>query len=247
VGTGPIRVIVAHGWIADHSLFDPFIALIDRRRFTFLFPDCRGYGARREEPGPRSIAGMAQDILATADVAGWRRFHIVGHSMGGMAAQRLMIDAPERLASTVLLAPVPATGARLDAARWELLQCAMADPEARRALIDANSGRKQSAAWVDQVLQLSQRTADAKALADYLAAWSGTDFSREVRPATTPVHVIVGDLDPGASRERMAETILRWHPHSTLQEFAGVGHYPMQECPAELWREIERRLSAVTP
>jgi len=247
VGTGPIRVIVAHGWIADHSLFDPFIALIDRRRFTFLFPDCRGYGARREEPGPRSIAGMALDILATADAAGWQRFHVIGHSMGGMAAQRLMIDAPARLVSAVLIAPVPATGARIDATRRSLLQRAMAEPEARRALIDANSGRKRSAAWVDHVLKLSLRTTCGDALADYLIAWSGTDFSREVRPSATPVHVVIGDLDPGAPRVRMAETILRWHPHATLRELTGVGHYPMQECPADLWTEVDRRLSAVTP
>jgi len=236
VGTGPIGVIVAHGWIADHSLFDPFIPLIDGRRFTFAFPDCRGYGGRRAEAGPRTIAGVAQDILATADALGWPRFHVIGHSMGGMAAQRLMIDAPARLVSTVLLAPVPATGARIDAARREMLQRAIADPVARRALIDANSGRKQSAAWVDHVLQLSLRTTCADALTDYLTAWSGTDFSREVRPAATPVHVVVGALDPGAPPDRMAETILSWHPHATLHELAGVGHYPMQECPADLWR-----------
>ena len=64
--------------------------------------------------------------------------------MGGMAAQRLLIDAPARLETAVLIAPVPASGARIDAARRELLQRAIHDPGARCELIERNTGQRQA-------------------------------------------------------------------------------------------------------
>jgi pimeloyl-ACP methyl ester carboxylesterase len=244
VGDGLIRVIVSHGWIADHTLFDPFAAAIDRRRFTYAFPDCRGYGKRIDEPGPMTVEAMAADVLAVADRLGWRRFHVIGHSMGGMAAQRLLIDAPERLASALLLAPVPACGARLDPVRRILVECAIAEPEARRALIAANTGGRQPPEWVERILQLSWRTTSDRALSAYLDSWSATDFSREIRKVTVPVHVVLGELDPGASLARMEETILRWFPHATCEQLPRAGHYPMQEQPEELLRTVERHLES---
>jgi pimeloyl-ACP methyl ester carboxylesterase len=189
---------------------------------------------------------MAHDVLAAAEVLGWRRFHLLGHSMGGLVAQRLMIDAPERLASSLLLAPVPASGAQPNATRRELLRRAIADPAVRRELIDANSGGNRPLAWVDHLLQLSLTTTRPAALAAYLDAWADTDFSREITPAAMPVLVLIGDHDPGATRSRMAETLLRWHPHARLEVLPGIGHYPMQESPAELWTAIARFVSAAT-
>jgi pimeloyl-ACP methyl ester carboxylesterase len=135
-----VRVVVTHGWIADHTLFDPFIDCIDRARFTYAFLDCRGYGTRRDEPGLCTMDTVAAEVRAVTSRLGWPRFHVIGHSMGGMVAQRLMVDVPDRLASVILLAPVPASGARLDATRRALLQRAIIEPAARRALITANTG-----------------------------------------------------------------------------------------------------------
>lgn len=234
VGHGPVRVLVCHGWIADHTLFDPFLALIDGRRFTYALPDCRGYGARAGDPGPYTIEVAAADALAAADRLGWPHFHVVGHSMGGMAAQRLLIDAPERLASLLLLAPVPAGGARLPDERRALLRRAIVDPAARRELIASNTGGAWTAEGIERVLQLSLETTRADALAAYVDSWSDTDFASAVRPANVPVQVLLGALDPGASLPCMQETLLRWHPRATCDVLAGVGHYPMQEAPARL-------------
>lgn len=246
VGHGPLHVVVAHGWIADHTLFDPFIALIDRERFTFAFPDCRGYGSRRDEAGPYTMDTVARDLLATADALGWRTFHLLGHSMGGLAAQRLMIDAPERLASALLLAPVPATGAQLSPARRERIRRAITEREARRSLIHENSGGMQTAPWVEHLLQLSLATTRPGALEAYLEAWSDTDFSHAIIPVSRPVLVLIGELDPGATRARMEETLLRWHPRAGLVNLPAVGHYPMRESPAALLAVVTRFISAAT-
>lgn len=246
VGHGPTLVIVSHGWMGDHRLFDPFITTIDQDRYTYAFVDCRGYGTRQGEPGPMSVEAMAEDVLAVAESLGWERFHVIGHSMGGMAAQRLMVDTPDRLESAILVAPVPASGARIDDERRALLRRAMALPEARRELIDANTGRIRNDAWLDHLLNLSLGSTNAAALEAYMASWTGTDFAAEARGATVPVLLIVGELDPGAPLARMQETIMSWYPRAQLRQMKGIGHYPMQESPDELATLLDAHFAALS-
>ena len=48
---------------------------------------------------PVSIETMAADIVVMMSEQGWDRVHLVGHSMGGMVAQAVAIEVPERIAS----------------------------------------------------------------------------------------------------------------------------------------------------
>lgn len=50
-----------------------------------------------------SIQGMADAARQLMDDLGWDRAHVVGHSMGGVIAQQLALDAPERVMSLGLL------------------------------------------------------------------------------------------------------------------------------------------------
>jgi pimeloyl-ACP methyl ester carboxylesterase len=244
VGSGPNPVIVCHGWMGDHRLFDPLIEEIDRTRFTYAFFDCRGYGTRLAEAGPMTVEAMARDVILIADYLSWNRFNIIGHSMGGMAAQRLMVDVPGRLISAVLIAPVSASGAKIDEGRRNLLLHAIHEPAVRRDLIDANTGRKQNAAWLQNLLELSLRSTCAEALAIYMQAWTSTDFASDARGAAVPALVIVGEFDPSTSIDRVRETILTWYTRAQAIEMKGVGHYPMLEDPRELARLIESYLSS---
>ena len=51
---------------------------------------------------------MARDALAIADAEGLTRFHLAGHSMGGVIAQQIALAAPERVISLALLCTFPA-------------------------------------------------------------------------------------------------------------------------------------------
>ena len=56
----------------------------------------------KEEPDGYTVADMARDTLAVFDTLGLTRVHLMGVSMGGMVAQRIAIDAPERVTSLIL-------------------------------------------------------------------------------------------------------------------------------------------------
>lgn len=60
---------------------------------------------------PYLLADMARDALAVLDAAGVEAAHVVGVSMGGMIAQQLAIDAPERVRSLTSIMSRP--GSRL--------------------------------------------------------------------------------------------------------------------------------------
>jgi pimeloyl-ACP methyl ester carboxylesterase len=233
-GHGPVRVVAVTGWMADHRLFRPCLPWVDPERFDVALLDARGYGTRRDATGPQTVEGIAEDVLACAASLGWERFHVIGHSMAGMAAQRLLIDAPERILSAILLAPVPASGARIDADRRRLLEAAIRDPAARLRLIDANTGGVRPAEWSAELCELSLSGTRPDVLAAYMDSWTGPGFAGELRPVDTPVRVIIGDLDPGASEERLRETIGAWFADFDLRVVAGCGHYPMWEAPERL-------------
>lgn len=233
-GHGAHRIIVSHGWMGDCSLFDSFIEHVDPDRYTYAFVDARGYGKRMHEAGPKTIEASALDVVRVADFLGWKQFHVLGHSMGGMVAQRLMVDAPERMLSAILVAPVPASGATLDAARRQLLERAIHEPEIRRELININTGGLHDDAWLDELLSTSLSSTCAEGMLGHLASWSGTNFQHEVEGACVRVLTIVGEADPGCSESKMTDTVVRWFPHGQLVVLEQAGHYPMRECPAVL-------------
>ncbi|MDX7952569.1 alpha/beta hydrolase [Lichenihabitans sp. Uapishka_5] len=245
VGHGPIRVVVAHGWMGDHHLFDDMLPLIDEDRFSFAFFDCRGYGIRADAQGGMTVEDVARDVVTCADAQGWHDFHVLGHSMGAMAAQRLMVDHPDRLRSAILVAPVPASGAKIDDARRSLLREAMASRPARRNLIDVNTGRIRDDGWLDRLLDMSISSTTPACLEAYMASWTGTDFAAEAMGNATPVVVVIGELDPGAPVERIQASVMASYPNAQMVRIEGCGHYPMLEDPERLYQAVASFASAV--
>lgn len=82
------------------------VEALSRDHQTLLF-DNRGIGRSRPWSGPISIEAMAADAKALMDAAGWESAHVIGHSMGGVIAQQLALDAPNRVRSLSLLCTFP--------------------------------------------------------------------------------------------------------------------------------------------
>ena len=96
---------------------DPLILLIGlssdqtnwRQQTTFfkkfyrtITLDNRGWGKSDKPPGPYTIKMMADDTLGLMNYLGIEKAHILGVSMGGMIAQELAINYPERVNKLIL-------------------------------------------------------------------------------------------------------------------------------------------------
>ncbi|OIK06199.1 alpha/beta fold hydrolase [Streptomyces monashensis] len=243
-GDGPHRVFAVHGWFADRSAYAAVLPDLDRFSFTYALVDLRGYGEARDAAGPYTTAGAAGDLLELADRLGWQRFSVVGHSMGGAVAQRLLGLAPHRLRRIVGVSPVPASGLPLAGEQAALFRDAAKKPENRRAILDVTTGGLRPAAWLDRMVARSLERSDAKAFRAWLDSWAGDDFHADVEGCAVPALAVAGTLDPALSPDVMRQTWLSWFPRAELVTLAGAGHYSMDETPLELIRAVEDFLRA---
>jgi pimeloyl-ACP methyl ester carboxylesterase len=138
-------------------------------RFCCAAFDHRGLGGSSPVEGRLEIADLVGDTLALMDHLGWADAHLVGHSMGGIIAHQLALDARPRVRSLSLLC----TFARgRDAARlspwvaWVGLRTRVGSRPMRRR------------AFLEMILPLSQRRgADLEALAAQYGAFFGRDLA----------------------------------------------------------------------
>jgi pimeloyl-ACP methyl ester carboxylesterase len=242
LGTGPNNVLVLHGWFGDAHGFTPMEPALSPDEFTYAFMDYRGYGGMLGAPGAFTMDEIAADALALADHLGFAQFSLVGHSMGGMAVQRVLAAAPDRVRKLVALTPVPASGVPFDDAGWALYSAAADKPENRFAIIDYTTGNRLSRVWIQHMVDYSLAHAARDAFAAYLPAWARTDFSAAMQGMRLPVKVIVGEHDPALNTTVMQATFLACYPECELEVMANAGHYPMHETPVALATSIENFL-----
>ena len=239
-GSGSSGVIVLHGWFGDHTVFSPVIPFLDTDTFTYAFMDYRGYGLSRDIAGEHTMREIADDTVELADKLGWDQFHMIGHSMGGMALMRVATDHPQRVKSGVALTPVPPSGVPLDEDSAALFDGAAENDENRRTILDFTTGNRLSGQWLDSKVRCSRETTTQDAYADYLEAWTKTDFAEESKGNDLPLLVCPGEFDGALTADVMRHTYLEWYPNATLEVLPNSGHYPMQETPVYLVTLMEK-------
>jgi 3-oxoadipate enol-lactonase len=241
VGSGPSRVLVMHDWNGDHTNYDAILPYLDRAAFTYVFVDLRGYGTSRHIAGEYTVEEISRDCLALADRLGWRRFHLIGHSMTGMATQRIAADAPDRIESAIAICPMSAAGSPANDEALQFFATTTENDDNFRRLIKFVS-HSLSDKWADAKLAQNRLAVNPRCRAGYLAMFSKTNFVEEIRGLKTPFLVAIGDRDPGIDEAAMKSTFLAWHPHAELAVIPHCGHYPMQECPPYFATLIESYL-----
>lgn len=245
VGTGAHHVVAVHGWFTDRTGFAHIWPHLDTEAFSYAFLDVRGYGEAMDRPGPYTMANIAADVLLTADELGWGDFSLLGHSMGGVAIARTLLDAPDRVNALVGVAPVPPSGFPFDEAGWQLFDGAAENPDNRRQIIDYTTGSRLSRVWVDSMVQRSITRSTTTAFADYLPEWGRADFADELNGNATPMLVLTGAHDPAVTADLCQQTWARYFPNAELEVIENAGHYPADEAPVALATRIEAFLRDV--
>ena len=245
-GRGPRKVLVLSGWFGCSADWDGAANALDLDAFTYVFFDYRGYGRSMHMTGEFTFAEATDDVLRLVDHLRWDRFSLIGHSMGGMVMQRVMLAAPQRVECMVGISPVAASAARMPPERLAMFERAVDDIATRETILDNSTGSRLPKAWLRHMAQLSSDTSLPQAYGAYLKQWTGEDFSALVANNPTPVKVLIGATDPSMTAERMTASWLALYPNAELEVVANAGHYPIQETPAALAATVQAFMLAHT-
>lgn len=240
-GSGAEPVVVLHEWMGDHTNYDLMLPFLPDDRYSWVFADLRGYGLSKPMVGAYSLREAADDVMRLMDTYGYRRFHVVGHSMSGMIAQYIAKVGGERIKSVIAISPVPASGFRADNETMKKLMAVIDDDEAARAAILARGGTRYGRGWVDRKLAMTRRATSRDPMIGYLKMFTGSDVADQVRGTTTPITAICGEHDLPLYRPDSVRTLLGpLFPNLEVLVSREAGHYSMLETPPLLAGDIEK-------
>ena len=94
-------VVLSHGFLMDHSMFEPQVAAL-ATRYRVITWDQRGHGGTRAT-GAFTYWDSAADVLALLDHLGVERAVLAGMSQGGFLSLRAALTAPDRVRALVLI------------------------------------------------------------------------------------------------------------------------------------------------
>ena len=232
-------LVLVQGLGFDRSGWQPVLRRLGRR-FRLVLVDNRGSGRSDVPGGPFGVADMAADVIAVLDDAGITRAHVLGMSLGGMVAQELAVNYPDRVDGLILVSttpgwpfayPMPAASLALLAASRAMSPGDAARRHAENAL-SPGGAHPELVRRVTDLQRAHPRAALAQAAAG--ASYAGQLRQTRIRARTLVLHGTADTVvDPRNSR-----LLARRIPGARLVTFPGLGHLLCWQDPAAFAAEV---------
>ncbi|MCI1018961.1 alpha/beta hydrolase [Microbacterium sp. C5A9] len=250
----PVLVLVSGGGAQLLSWDEEFMGLLTRGGVRVVRFDNRDtgfsqrFGGEDDVDGGYDLIDLAEDVLRVLDDLGVDSAHVAGHSMGGMMAQMLAIEHPERILSLGLLSTIPGQSRRyvLHGERPELAEKPVRITREQAVGFAASAVQSAAPGRYDPQVDWHIRAAGEA----YDRGYAPEGFSRQwaalrraperlesLRSVTTPTLVFHGrddDVLHWAAAVDIAEAI----PGAELQVHPDMGHL----IPHELWPDLAAAL-----
>lgn len=249
-GRGGRPLLLVHGFTGAKEDFADWMDAFAADGWWVVAPDLRGHGSSSQPAGEEAydLATFSADLLALADHLGWDRFALLGHSMGGMIAQELVLDHPGRVERLVLMDTHHGPPEAFDRATVEL-GVALLRAEGLPALVamidelvagNRSATEERMRATRPGYVEANERKVHACSPEMYasmaLGLTSRPDRLAELATLAVPTRVVVGehDVDFLAASHRLAEAI----PGADLVVIPDGAHSPQVESPEAWWRAV---------
>ncbi len=231
----PLILIRGLGSNADHWYEQVPILSREYKVITF---DNRGIARSNNPGGTLSILMMAQDTIGLLDAIGITRCHLLGLSLGGMIAQEVTINYPDRIKGLILASThcggihKISAGAEVTALFTEMINVGdeASKIKAGACLFDPETLAKRPEV-LRKYTEISMKyPADAEILTKQSEAVLNFDTFDRLPQIQAPTLVITGDADllvPPDNSNILAERI----PGAKLKIISGGGHQILVEQP----------------
>jgi len=248
-GSGPPLVLIMGLGGQASSWGEPLLEQLQAHFRTIRFSN-RGTGATDKPAGGYTVRQMADDAAGLMDAIGLEQGHVFGISMGGMIAQELILNHPERVQGLVLgcttcgpahSVPVPA---QTLAQFGQIMQLPLEERIERFWEITVTPEfKEQRADFLKRILELGTATpTPMETFGLQFAAIQAMDTYDRLPQIKSPTLVIHGDRDILVPVEN-AEILHQRIPESRVRIVQGTGHCFFWENPDEVVEEVVEFLS----
>jgi len=229
-------VVLVHGFTGskeDFNLIGPLLADAGYRVLTF---DNRGQheSAHSTREDAYQAHSLALDVIELAREFGLQKPHLLGHSFGGLVAQRALVESPETFSSLTIFCSGP---------HW------IPDKPDLEATIEIMKTMSMKESW-DRFKEETDKLLPRYEL--YKKRWTASDprsthnmalhlqsaepLLEQIVATKVPVHVIYGENDdawPMPMQDQMAKELSA--PRTIIKD---AGHCPNEDQPEETVRVL---------
>jgi pimeloyl-ACP methyl ester carboxylesterase len=255
-GQGGRPLLLVHGFTGAKEDFADFVSPLAEQGWWVVAPDLRGHGSSTQtgDEADYSLATYADDLLALTAALGWSSFSLLGHSMGGMIAQELVLRGGGEVERLVLMdthhGPVEGIDEATVALGVEILRS-----QGLPALLEVIASlpgpgpsapdlrvRAERPGYVEYAEGKVHRCCPAMYAAMALELAGRPDRLAELGSLDLPVLVVVGAEDRNflAAAHRMAEAVAG----AQLAVIPDAAHSPQFEHPEAWWAAVSGFLAA---
>ena len=251
-GTSPLRsissggatadepVLFIHGYADSSHSFDRLAPFL-KRGLNHYFLDLRGHGDSAKPETGYAVADFVQDVVSFAQPLNQPRISLVGHSMGGVIAQKIAAAHPELVSKMILI------NSSARAKGNSVLSAIKDEVDSFTEAVDdvfikdfQTPGSPVPASFLETIISESKKVP--------LAVWqqviSGlleADNSATLRQITADTLLLYGENDAVFSLADQ-QYLLDHIPASSLRRIPGAGHAPHWEKPELAAEAINRFL-----
>lgn len=233
-------LVFLHGVGLDHTMWD---GLRNRLPQSAVYLDLPGHGDQPVLRQKTSLQKLADDIKTRLPDG---PIQLVGFSLGGLLAQRLAVDLPEKIVSVVAASTVCKRTKEERAAVLTRLETARAD--------FSKSTQRSIERWYPEGVSVSPKLiaqtrtvladndVDSFLYAYEVFATADQDIAPDLERLQQPLLAMTGELDPGstpAMSHRLADAV----PDGSVHIIPGARHLVPHEEPDKFIAQLEQHFA----
>jgi pimeloyl-ACP methyl ester carboxylesterase len=226
-------LVLVHGFLGSSQMWKPQIECF-KKNYRVITPDLPGFGKSNKFSSSNSIITMAKIIIDCLKKRGINKFHLLGHSMGGMIAQEIVKIAENQIFKLICygtgpIGEVPGRFESMDESREKLKKIGLEKTAHRIAktwfvkeesskyfYLCSNAGKETNLEAADNALIAMKN-------------WNGLDNLKNIKNETL---IIWGDKDKSYSFDQV-DILNKNIQNSELKIFKGCSHNIHLEKPDE--------------
>jgi len=232
-------LVLVHGFLGSSKMWKPQIDFF-KDHFRIITPDLPGFGKSNKAKSHNNIQSIANLLINCLEEKKIHKFHLLGHSMGGMIVQEMAKKIGDKISKLVCYSTgprgeMPGRFETVDESRENLQKSGLETMARNIAKTWFIKGEK--AKYFDVCIETGKQTS-MEAVDNSLVAfknWNGVDTLKNIKNKTL---IIWGDQDKSYNFEQV-QTLEKNIENSKLIIFKNCAHNVHLEQPDQFNKTIK--------